>query len=509
MQDEIVSQISDKEDKTKKMKYELRKKSQDVTTDDSLSLNDAITILDKHKREKRAQPKEVSAKADVTDITDKAAQSKEVSATKNITEKTHIVKQTSMHTRSSDGKKTIAETLDEVFDDETSTKTNDLKKINQKDEITKQKADKEKNPETNNNAQDEEAQNESAGQKFQKKKKEKQKNISRHTNDEKKPDSDTTKPNTHSRSLGTKDSDKDDGDRTLTDENSAHIPSDTADHETNQNESERSKGRRSTRKRKQMSSEGGDAEINEGVNDMSEEKEDDDIFHCHICKKTFVNYNNFRTHKIKCWATGKKHQCPKCGKGFDARSLMQQHYDYRHTNKPKRFVCGTCQKSYELKKSLDKHNMRLHSKGSYKFQCDYCGRGFFHLNEFKMHRAAHTKIKEYLCGRCKVMAFSSVGKLNAHLKICGRPNSYKCTICGKFYSSSSNLAIHVSDVHKNEVTWSCPVCENKVYSSKGGYHRHLREKHQIGCNRDKLTLEKIKELRDAENNEEEGSESDE
>ena len=55
------------------------------------------------------------------------------------------------------------------------------------------------------------------------------------------------------------------------------------------------------------------------------------------------------------------------GKGFDARSLMQQHYDYRHTNKPKHFVCGTCQKSYELKKSLDEHNMRLHSKGSYKF----------------------------------------------------------------------------------------------------------------------------------------------
>ena len=251
-----------------------------------------------------------------------------------------------------------------------------------------------------------------------------------------------------------------------------------------------------------MSAEGAEGQIHEGDNDVSGEKEDDDIFHCHICKKTFVNYNNFRTHKIKCLATGKKHQCPKCGKGFDARTLMQQHYDYCHTNKS-----GMCQKSYELKKSLDEHNMRLHSKGSYKFQCDYCGRGFFHLNEFKMHRAGHTKIKEYLCGRCKVMAFSSVGKLNAHLKICGRPNSYECMICGKFYSSSSNLAIHVSDVHKDEVTWCCPVCDNKVYSSKGGYHCHLRDKHQIGRNGDKLTPDKIKELRDAENNEEEGSES--
>ena len=74
---------------------------------------------------------------------------------------------------------------------------------------------------------------------------------------------------------------------------------------------------------------------------------------------------------------------------------------------------------------------------------------------------------------------------------------FECTICGKFYSSSSNLAIHVADVYKKEVTWSCPVCEDKVYSSKGGYHRHLRDRHHIGCNGDKLTPEKIKELRQA------------
>ena len=63
-----------------------------------------------------------------------------------------------------------------------------------------------------------------------------------------------------------------------------------------------------------------------------------------------------------------------------------------------------------------------------------------------------------------------------------------------------SLAIHVSDVHKNEITWSCPVCNDKVYSLKGGYHRHLREKHKIGRNGDKLTEEKINELREAKKN---------
>ena len=188
---------------------------------------------------------------------------------------------------------------------------------------------------------------------------------------------------------------------------------------------------------------------------------------------------------------------------------MQQHYDFRHTKKPKRFACEICKKSFELKKMLDEHNMHLHSKGSYKFQCDYCGRGFFHQNEFKMHRAGHRKIKEYLCGQCKIMAFSSIGKLNVHLKICGHPNPLECTICGKFYTSSSNLAIHVSDVHMNKITWSCPVCNDKVYSLKGCYHRHLREKHKIGQYGDNLTEEKIKELQEAEKNGDDVSEGDE
>ena len=107
------------------------------------------------------------------------------------------------------------------------------------------------------------------------------------------------------------------------------------------------------------------------------------------------------------------------------------------------------------------------------------------------------------------MAFSSIGKLNAHLKICGRPNSFECMICEKFYSSPSNLVIHVSDVHKNEITWSCPVCDDKIYSLKDGDHCYLRENHKIGQNGDKLTAEKIKELRDAKKNGDDVSEGDE
>ena len=196
-------------------------------------------------------------------------------------------------------------------------------------------------------------------------------------------------------------------------------------------------------------------------------------FSCNICQQMFRNYDELKIHKVKCTKNPKKHFCKVSGKGFHARTLMQQHYDFRHTNKPKKFVCTECNKAFEFKKSYDEQMMQLYNKGDYKFQCDFCGRRFFHLQEFKVHRARHTNIKEYSCSCCNNAAFATPGKLNAHLANCGKPSTYECTICHKFYSTSSNLAIHVGDVHKNDVMWRCPICPNKVYGSQGGYYHHL------------------------------------
>ena len=79
----------------------------------------------------------------------------------------------------------------------------------------------------------------------------------------------------------------------------------------------------------------------------------EDGFSCHICQKMFQNYDDLKIHKVKCTNNPKKHFCKVYGKGFHARSLMQQHYDFRHTNKPKKFVCTECNKAFELKKSYD------------------------------------------------------------------------------------------------------------------------------------------------------------
>ena len=88
---------------------------------------------------------------------------------------------------------------------------------------------------------------------------------------------------------------------------------------------------------------------------------DDDVFQCKICNKTFTDFVQIKQHKIVCTRIKKKYMCSKCNKGFDQKAHYQQHYDYRHTNKKPQFVCEPCQKTFELKKVWLEHNRRLHN----------------------------------------------------------------------------------------------------------------------------------------------------
>ena len=396
-EDDFKSKKSDIANTDKKKKYELQNRKQDEDMSDiSMTVTDAMSILDKHKTRKSVKE----------DVTKKGNDEQEV----NIDIKLR------RRTRSSTAKQTITETLDEIFEPVNSDKRDESRKKKKNDEKQAGKVTSLLESYADGTANNINAEETSGGKlkqeklatgsdskKGEKTEQKSKKSIEVPDDDSEQTDAGNNRHQTCSTTLRTKNSDNAhelDGDRSVTDENPEEGTNQMADDEQNneQQKLDPSIAKRRTRKRKAVSTQDGQDERNETTNDVQADEETDDSFHCHICKKTFLNYNNFRAHKIKCWPTAKKHQCEKCGKGFDAKSIMQQHYDFRHTKKPKRFVCKICKKSFELKKMLDEHNMCLHSKGSYKFQCDYCGRGFFHLNEFKMHRAGHTKIKEYLCG---------------------------------------------------------------------------------------------------------------
>ena len=211
--------------------------------------------------------------------------------------------------------------------------------------------------------------------------------------------------------------------------------------------------------------------------------EEEEVHRCHACSKTFDKFMELKNHRKKCGQLPKKYQCHKCDKGFQQKNLFQQHYDYRHTRKPKQFVCKICETDFELKKTYLEHNKRLHNPDGFTHVCDVCGQGFYVLGEFRCHRFRHTEVKDYVCGRCG-KKFHTLGRLNAHLERCGQKKIHKCKICGKFYSTLRNLGNHISEVHstgRKKIKHTCPLCKDQevVYSSKGGYYKHLRIKHDI------------------------------
>ena len=120
--------------------------------------------------------------------------------------------------------------------------------------------------------------------------------------------------------------------------------------------------------------------------------------------------------------------------------------------------------------------------------CDYCGKGFFHKSEFSIYRdSVHLKKKDYACNKCQQRAFTSIGRLNAHLAICGKKEKEQCGICGKMYSTKETLFTHIQEVHKEGHTRKCPFCDEKVYTSEGGCYKPMHVKHQISRNTIRLS----------------------
>ena len=222
--------------------------------------------------------------------------------------------------------------------------------------------------------------------------------------------------------------------------------------------------------------------------DDDDDEEDQFYYYCDKCSNKFNDWKELQKHKLDCVKIAKKFICKKCNRGFQQKAMMEQHFDFYHTNKPKHFVCDEHKKCYVFKKSYDEHLRRDHSKGKYHFVCDYCGKGFYHRGEFSIHwDSVHLNRRDYACNKCQQRAFTSVGRLNAHLQKCGKQPTHECGICGKMFHSKENLFTHIQDVHQTDHTRQCPFCEEKVYTLEGGYYKHLRVTHNISCQTVKLS----------------------
>ena len=86
-----------------------------------------------------------------------------------------------------------------------------------------------------------------------------------------------------------------------------------------------------------------------------DEADDDFYYHCDKCSQKFTDLKQLQKHKIDCVKVPRKFSCSKCNRGFQQKSVMEQHFDFYHTKKPKKYVCNEHNKCYVYKKSYDEH----------------------------------------------------------------------------------------------------------------------------------------------------------
>ncbi|XP_043672610.1 zinc finger protein 300-like isoform X3 [Vespula pensylvanica] len=157
-----------------------------------------------------------------------------------------------------------------------------------------------------------------------------------------------------------------------------------------------------------------------------------------------------------------KYNCKTCNKMYNTKSELCRHNEtHREENK---FYCAHCPKSFRVK-SLLKQHMCSHS-GIRPYVCDICGASYNRRGNMGQHRKTHfviengepRLIKEGIrCSICRKKV-KSLLMLKYHLaKHSGEKKAYVCTVCGKCFSTGSQLKVH-QFLHTGERPYTCSVC---------------------------------------------------
>ncbi|CAH8577198.1 unnamed protein product [Schistosoma curassoni] len=80
-----------------------------------------------------------------------------------------------------------------------------------------------------------------------------------------------------------------------------------------------------------------------------------------------------------------------------------------------------------------------------------------------------------ICTKCKV-GFKTPAHYQQHLKNVHRGKKFLCQDCGVFFSTKGNLTTHFNQIHNQNTSLPCPICE-KYLSNRFNLDRHIRSVH--------------------------------
>lgn len=187
---------------------------------------------------------------------------------------------------------------------------------------------------------------------------------------------------------------------------------------------------------------------------------------CKICSKLFLTSTHLKLHKT---THNKRYECDFCGHRLAKKGVLFQHI-LVHVN-PEIFKCIVCQKVFKDRSNLLAHNKRSHLKFQTKnekcpichqmfsssfitkhikmheikkkrpqFQCEICAQQFFLLHDLKLHKTSH--YKRFECDFCGQKFTSKLRYFVEHLLKHINPDSFKCIMCQKLFTTKYSLKTH-------------------------------------------------------------------
>lgn len=170
---------------------------------------------------------------------------------------------------------------------------------------------------------------------------------------------------------------------------------------------------------------------------------------CEVCGNSFIKKSYLDDHK-EIHGSEKNYVCKYCNKCFQRRTVFVKHKRI-HTH-PRQCVCELCGKRFNDNGTLKTHRLLIHIKDR-KFKCVICNQSFALKPTLDKHIRRHMRRengeKEFTCDRCG-MKYRDKSSLNRHItsKHSGVALKAQCELCGKAYTSTTNLLKHKRAHHR-------------------------------------------------------------
>jgi len=196
------------------------------------------------------------------------------------------------------------------------------------------------------------------------------------------------------------------------------------------------------------------------------------MYACEQCEKTFYRRYDLTMHvrrkHFNDSSYGISFPCMQCEKVFTMSANLRAHVKRMHANE-RAFLCTQCGNSYTTRASLNTHVL-VHGEATH--MCAQCDRRFKHPISLRYHMDhVHSDAKpNFQCNIC-FKAFTSKGSLSYHTLIHTGERRHACENCGKRFTKSHDLKIHIRRVHSNFRPFSCTKCDKK-FATKSQVNVH-------------------------------------